>query len=174
MSRDARMGQIPLEVEFSGLNAIRSVFNRIIHMIARIVPMFPAWRSSLHKIRGVNIGKGVFIGSDVFIDNTYPESITIEDDVTLVCRTLIYGHTFAPRHLELVFHSENSTKKGVILKKGCYVGAQCIIMPGVTIGEYSIIGAGSIVTKDIPPYSVATGAPAKVTRTFNKDDIIKP
>jgi acetyltransferase-like isoleucine patch superfamily enzyme len=135
--------------------------------------MYPAWRVALHRLRGVNIGNGVFIGSDVFIDNTYPEIITIEDSVTIISRTMIIGHSFNPIHLEKVLNKNNiSAKPGVVLKKGCYVGAQCVLMPGVTIGECAIVGAGSVVTEAIPDYSVAVGVPARVVRSFSKQDVI--
>ena len=49
----------------------------------------------------------------------------------------------------------------------CWVGEKVIIMPGVTIGDRSIIGAGAIVTRDIPPYSIAVGNPAKVIKRYN-------
>jgi acetyltransferase-like isoleucine patch superfamily enzyme len=169
-----RMGQIPLEKEFRGIGALRSVFNRLLHALARGLPMYPAWRTKLHRIRGVKIGKGVFIGSDVFIDNTYPESIVIEDHVTIISRTFIVGHTFDPLHLKNVLSDNTRAKKrGVTLKKGCYVGAQCAILPGVTIGECAVVGAGSVVTEDIPSYSIAVGVPAKVVRTFTLSDVVQ-
>jgi glycosyltransferase involved in cell wall biosynthesis/acetyltransferase-like isoleucine patch superfamily enzyme len=167
------MGQISLEREFKGLRALRSVFNRLLHSTARSLPMFPAWRVALHRLRGVKIGNGVFIGSDVFIDNTYPEIITIEDFVTIISRTFILGHSFNPIHLDKVLKKSNITdKNGVVFKKGCYIGAQCVIMPGVTIGECAVVGAGSVVTESIPEYSVAAGVPARVIRTFSKQDVV--
>lgn len=68
-------------------------------------------------------------------------------------------------------NAESTNKKGVYLKKGCYIGARSILMPGITVGECSIIGSGSVVTRDIPPYSIAFGNPAKVIREFSKDDV---
>ncbi|GAB2771862.1 hypothetical protein GCM10027275_13330 [Rhabdobacter roseus] len=56
--------------------------------------------------------------------------------------------------------------KKVIIKDGAHIGIGAILMPGVTIGEGAIVGAGSVVTKDIPPYSIAVGAPARVIKTF--------
>jgi acetyltransferase-like isoleucine patch superfamily enzyme len=168
------MGQIPLEKEFSGIGALRSVFNRLLHALARGLPMYPAWRVALHRMRGVKIGKGVFIGSDVFIDNTYPESIVIEDYVTIISRTFIVGHTFDPLHLKNVLRDNTrEAKRGVTLKKGCYVGAQCCILAGVNIGECAIVGAGSVVTAEIPSYSIAVGVPAKVVRTFLPAEVIQ-
>jgi acetyltransferase-like isoleucine patch superfamily enzyme len=166
------MGQIPLEQEFKGFGALRSVLNRLLHACARYFPMYPGWRVKLHRIRGVKIGEGVFIGSDVFIDNTYPESIVIQDYVTIISRSFIIGHNFIPIHLENILAKDAPPKQGVLLKKGSYVGAQSIIMPGVTIGECAIVGAGSVVTGDIPDFSAAMGSPARVAYRFNKSDII--
>lgn len=163
------MGQIPLEDEFKGLGAFRSVISRLLHACARYLPMYPQWRVTIHRIRGVHVGRGVFIGSDVFIDNTYPESVIIEDFVTIISRSFIIGHNFVPMHLKNILQDSSSNSgTGVVLEKGCYLGAQTIVMPGVTIGCCAIVGAGSIVTEDIPPYTLALGVPAKVLRTFDK------
>ena len=166
------MGQIPLEEEFKGLKALRSVLNRLLHAFARYLPMYPSWRATIHRLRGVKIGHGVFIGSDVFIDNTYPESIIVEDFVTIISRTFIIGHNFVPLHLENILGKKSSTKQGVLISRGCYIGAQCIIMPGVTIGECAIIGAGSVVTQDIPAYSIAMGSPARVKKEYKKEEVV--
>jgi acetyltransferase-like isoleucine patch superfamily enzyme len=166
------MGQIPLEKEFKGAGALRSVAGRLLHCVARYLPMYPGWRASLHRLRGVKIGKGVFIGMEVFIDNTYPDSIVIEDSVTIINRCFIIGHNFIPVHLENILGKNLPPKRGVVLKRGSYLGAQSLIMPGVTIGECSVVGAGSIVTENVPDYCVAMGAPAKVVRRFTGDDVI--
>ena len=57
----------------------------------------------------------------------------------------------------------------VHIKRNVWIGEKVIILPGVTVGEYSIIGAGSIVTKNIPPYSIACGNPAKVIKKYDLD-----
>jgi acetyltransferase-like isoleucine patch superfamily enzyme len=166
------MGQIPLEDEFRGVRAFQSVLNRLLHAAARYLPMYPGWRVALHRLRGVRIGRNVFIGSDVFIDNTYPESIVIENDVTLISRTFIIGHNFIPRHLEPVLARKDAVPKpGVRFKKGCYIGAQCIILPGVTVGECAVVGAGSVVTGDIPGFTIAMGSPAKVTGRIDPEKV---
>ena len=59
-------------------------------------------------------------------------------------------------------------KNGTIIKKGAYLGTHTVVLPGVTIGEYAIIGACSLVTKDVPAYSLAMGTPAKVVKKFPK------
>lgn len=164
-------GQVPLEKEFSGIQALRSVAGRVLHMAARILPMYPQWRVHIHRWRGVKIGEGVFIGSDVFIDNTYPDSIVIEDYACVTSGCFIVGHYIYPLHLRKVLGEDRPVKKGVVLQKGCYIGPRCIITDGVTIGECAIVGAGSIVTKSIPSFSIAVGSPAKVIRKFSADDV---
>jgi len=57
--------------------------------------------------------------------------------------------------------------KGPLIKKGARIGINCTIMPGVVIGENAIVGAGSVVTRDIPPDSVAYGIPARVMKSSN-------
>lgn len=54
----------------------------------------------------------------------------------------------------------------VFIEQDCWIGANVVILPGVRIGEGSTIGAGSVVTKDIPPFSVAVGSPCKVRKTI--------
>jgi acetyltransferase-like isoleucine patch superfamily enzyme len=55
------------------------------------------------------------------------------------------------------------------IERGCWIGQNVVVLPGVTIGELSIVGANSVVAKDIPPYSIAVGAPARVTKTWDHD-----
>ena len=56
------------------------------------------------------------------------------------------------------------TLQGPVIKRGSKIGANSTILPGVVIGEFALIGAGSVVTKDIPPYSVAIGNPASIVK----------
>lgn len=164
-------GTVPLEKEFSGIGALHSVVGRLLHAAARYLPMHPKWRVAIHRWRGVKIGEGVFIGSEVFIDNTYPDSVVIEDYVALTSDCFIVGHFIMPMHFNKVLGKDRPIKQGVLLKKGCYIGPRSVITDGITIGECSVIGAGSVVTRDIPPYSIAVGNPAKIIKTFNPDDI---
>jgi len=61
----------------------------------------------------------------------------------------------------------------VIIKNDVWVGTGCVIMPGITIGNGAIIGAGSVVTKDVPDYAIVAGVPAKIIKFRFKDKIIK-
>ena len=142
---------------------------RFINYFARSVPLTPDMRAGLQRFRGVKVGKNVFIGINVFFDDARPDLITIEDNVTILVGSTILAHVYPPKHFKNIIKFK---EQGVTLKKNSYVAANSLILPGVTIGEYSIIGSGSVVTKDIPPYSLAYGVPARVVRTYSKDEII--
>lgn len=94
--------------------------------------------------------------------------IKIGDYTTIGARTYITDHTHGTVELEDLKlpprHRKLYSKGPVMIGKYVSIGEGCAIMPGVTIGDHVVIGANSVVTKDIPPYSVACGNPARVIR----------
>ena len=66
-----------------------------------------------------------------------------------------------------IYHKQDLVCKEVNIGEYCWLGEKVIVMPGVTIGDWSIVGAGSLVTRDIPAYSIAVGNPAKVIKHYN-------
>jgi acetyltransferase-like isoleucine patch superfamily enzyme len=128
----------------------------------------------LRKI-GCNVGTGVFIGDQVRIDSGYADLITIEENVHITggCRLLCHQRNlFSYRKGDDA--SKLRYKLGKIhLKKGCMIGMESLIMPGVTIGEGAIIGAYSLVTKNIPEWTIASGRPAKVIKQIHERTLIK-
>jgi len=122
----------------------------------------------LHKLRGVKIEHvyRVRIAGNVLIDSLYPELVEIEDDVFITRGATIVAHTtptpYQRRYIPDVRFG------AVRIRRGAYVGVNAINLPGVTIGEGAIVGAGAVVTKDVPPLSVAVGNPARVIRTIDK------
>ena len=128
------------------------------------ISIFPSFLSPfLHKIRGVKIQDihRVYIAPGVLIDSIYPEVIEIADDVYLTRGVVILSHTNYTPPLQKLLKSEN-TVKSVKIGRGAFIGVNSIILPGVTIGECSIVGAGSVVTKNVPSFSVVCGNPAKI------------
>ena len=162
-----KLGTINYDKNFP--NTIKDGIKRYINWFARSIPMTPEMRVKLQRLRGVKIGKDVFIGINVFFDDARPDLITIEDSVTILVGTTILAHVYPPEHFRKIIEEK---EQGVILQKYCYIGANTLILPGVNIGEYSIVGAGSVVTKSIPSYSLAYGVPAKVVRSFSKEEMI--
>ena len=100
---------------------------------------------------GVKIGNNVKIRPFTFI----PEGVTIEDDV-FIGPNVTFTNDKYPRS-----RGEWKLLKTVV-KKGASIGAGSVILPGITIGENAMVGAGSVVTKDVPPNAVVAGNPARV------------
>ena len=93
--------------------------------------------------------------------------ICIENDVMLGSAVQIYvaNHSFENPNLPIIDQGHDASQP-VLLKSGCWIGAGVIILPGVTIGENSVVGAGSVVTKDVPPATVVAGNPARIIRNI--------
>ena len=165
-------GNIPVGPETRGLRVVGAVGKRWLHVVARYVPLPPAARASLHRRRGVSVGRRVFIGSEVFIDDAVPSSVTLEDDVTVIAQTTILGHTYYPHHFHRLLGDE-ATRADLrtTICRGAYLGLRSTVLAGVTVGEYAIVGAGSVVTADVAPYTMVAGVPAKVVREFGPEDV---
>jgi acetyltransferase-like isoleucine patch superfamily enzyme len=146
---------------------IRGVFNRILHIMAYV--SFPYQVTVfLHRLRGVKIGKKTHIGRLVSLDDRNPGMIEIGNGVAITTGVMILCHQRDLSEYRPGMYAMHCpfTAGKVIIKDGAHIGIGAIIMPGVTIGEGAVIGAGAVVTKDIPPYSLAVGVPAKVIKTY--------
>jgi len=100
------------------------------------------------------------------------KEITIEDDVMFAANVMISDALHAYESAVTPYKYQPMIRVApIVIKRGCWIGQNVVIMPGVTIGEMSIIGANSVVTKDIPARSIAIGAPARVTKQW--DDVAK-
>ena len=115
-------------------------------------------------------GKNVFIGDHVQLDSGHAEHLIIEDHVHIAGGTRLLCHQ---RDLSNYFQGDDYAKLGyrvadIHLCKGCLIGMESFVMPGVTVGEGAIVGAGSLVTKDVPAWCIATGRPAKVIKVIPK------
>ncbi len=129
----------------------RGAFNRILHLLARFIPGATNIRPFLHRLRGVKIHGKVFIGDEVYIENSHPEVIEMYEEAEL-----------APR-CTLIAHFRGTGK--IILKQKAWVGTGAIIIASpnqtLTIEEGSVVAAGSVVTKNVPPFTLVGGSPAK-------------
>lgn len=125
-----------------------------------------------HKLRGVHVGKKSHIARGVILDERNPEMIYIGAGVAITSGVMILCHQRDLTDYRPGMYAMHCPfKEGkVVIEDGAHIGIGSIIMPGVTIGEGAIIGAGSVVTRDIPPYCVAVGSPAKVIKTFKKEE----
>ncbi|MDY6950048.1 MAG: acyltransferase [Thermodesulfobacteriota bacterium] len=134
-------------------NPFRVLFCKVCGLVMQFV-LGNALRVRLLKAMGVSVGKGVFIGKYCIIDDTFPELITIEDEANISFGVAIISHD-----------ASRSEVAPVLIKRGVFLGARSVILPGVTIGEKSVVGAGSVVTRDVPPNTIVAGVPAKAIRS---------
>jgi len=123
--------------------------------MARVLPGGFSLRPFLHRLRGVKIHDDVWIGDDVYICETHPETVEVHDGAAIATRCTIIGHTKGPGR--------------IVIEKHAAIGAGCLIVCAagqtLTIGEGAVISAGSTVSHDIPPYTIC-GAPR--IKTFGK------
>lgn len=124
----------------------------------------------VHVCGGARIGKGVSLGQNVFVGNKVvigdhckvQNNVSVYDNVTLeegvFCGpSMVFTNVHNPRALI----ERKSEYRNTLVKKGATLGANCTIVCGVTIGEYAFIGAGAVVTKDVPAYALMVGVPAR-------------
>ena len=129
-------------------------------------------RPTIWRRLGCEVGKNVHIGHQVRLDFGNSNRIHIGDDVVISNGVTILCHKRDVRNYK---QGDRSTQLPFIyddvnLETGCQIGINTTILPGVTIGEGAIIGSCSLVTKDIPAWSIAVGCPAKVIRNVGEGD----
>lgn len=143
----------PYYAKYSIVTIIWKPIRKYINVV--IIPNVPfsTLRIILYRMIGFNIGKNVFIGMKCYMDDVAIKNTIIEDNVTIS-----YGTYFA-------CHGKGQSHTKIIIKENAYIGMRCNIISGkdgVTIGEYAIVGAGSLINRDIPEYSKAVGVPIKI------------
>ncbi|MEO0247581.1 MAG: DapH/DapD/GlmU-related protein [candidate division WOR-3 bacterium] len=108
--------------------------------------------------QNVMAGPNVVIGNRVKIQNNVSvyEGVELEDDV-FCGPSMVFTNVINPRS----FIERKHEFKKTLVKKGATIGANATVVCGVTIGEYALVGAGAVVTKDVPPYALVVGVPAK-------------
>jgi UDP-2-acetamido-3-amino-2,3-dideoxy-glucuronate N-acetyltransferase len=114
--------------------------------------------------QSVSLGQNVFVGSKVIIGDRckVQNNVSVYDNVTLeegvFCGpSMVFTNVYNPRAL---IERKNEYRK-TLVKKGATLGANCTIVCGATIGEFAFIGAGAVVIKDVKPYALMVGVPAK-------------
>lgn len=124
----------------------------------------------VHVCGGAKIGQGVSLGQNVFVGNKVvigdhckvQNNVSVYDNVALeegvFCGpSMVFTNVYNPRSLI----ERKDEYRNTLVKKGATLGANCTIVCGVTIGEYSFVGAGAVINKDVPAYALVVGVPAK-------------
>jgi len=108
----------------------------------------------LRKVWGMQLGKGVRISGKARLDYSYPQALHIGDFTILTPGVQVFTHDFVTRRHE-------DTRIG----SHCFIGANAIILTGVTIGDRCVVAAGCVVNKDVPARSMVAGNPAKIIKS---------
>ena len=143
---------------------VRGAFNHLISLIITYVIGWPRAKNKLFRFTGMKIGKNCSISQKASPDPLLPELIEFEDG------------SGCGIGVKFITHNAMNIKHGsfsfgpIKVCKNARIGAYSVILPGVTIGEGSIIGANSLVSDDIPPFSIAFGSPAKVIRQLTESE----
>ena len=150
---------------------IQRFFNFMMRFLANIC-IFPSLRMCFLRTSGINIGKNTFINMGVqFIDNYLGKGkITIGDRVSIASNTIFIAD--ADPNNSVLRKIESFVKRGnLIIDDDAWIGAGAIILPNIHIGKASVIGAGSIVTKDVPDFFIVAGNPARKIGIIKEEEI---
>ncbi|BAO75972.1 galactoside O-acetyltransferase [Winogradskyella sp. PG-2] len=126
--------------------------------------------STIEDFSAVNNGVGdVIIGNRtrIGLSNTIIGPVNIGNDVRLAQNVVLSGLNHNYAEIDSPIHEQGVSTKPIIIEDESWIGANVVILPGVTIGKHSIVAAASVVTKDIPKYTLAAGNPAKVLKKYN-------
>lgn len=124
----------------------------------------------VHVCGGAKIGKGVSLGQNVFVGNKVTigdnckiqNNVSVYDNVTMeegvFCGpSMVFTNVYNPRSLI----ERKNEYRNTLIKKGATLGANCTIVCGTTVGEYAFVGAGAVINKDVKPYALMVGVPAR-------------
>jgi len=128
--------------------------------------------STIVSPRNISVGDDCFFGPGLYVSSN--EDVLIGNGVMCGPQVMILGgdHDFRTLGVPLRVAPSIGRPDAIVVEDDVWIGARCIILKGVRIGTGSIIGAGSIVTRSIPAYSVAAGAPCRVVRPrFSKEEL---
>src|SRR5271156_2440497 len=128
-------------------NPLRGFINRILQMLTMSFPGGQGLRVSLHRARGVKIGRNVWISYNVVLETEYPQLVTIDDDAFIGIGVIVIAHF-------------KEARRGVRIGKKAFIGPGVIILPDVEIGDGAVVTAGSVVTSSVPTMTVVQGNPA--------------
>ena len=106
------------------------------------------------RVYGMDISPKARISFGARLDRTFPQGVHIDEESYVASGAIIFSHDFS-----------RNIKTDTRVGKRCFIGANAIIMAGVTIGDEVIVGSGAIVTKDVPSNSIAAGNPARILRS---------
>ncbi len=153
--------------------------SQTVYKLNHTMPMTEDYSALLKELFGDKIGEGsliiaplsgaafdkVLIGKNVFVNSNVllmaRGGITLEDNVMIAANAQIISNNHDPYDLQVLLC------KPVVIAESAWIGAGATILPGVRVGKHAVVGAMSVVTKDVPDYAVVVGSPAKVVKMLD-------
>lgn len=126
--------------------------------------------STIEDFSAINNGVGDVIIGDrtrIGLSNTLIGPVKVGNDVRLAQNVVLSGLNHNYTEIDSPIHKQGVSTKPIVIEDESWIGANVVIVPGVTVGKHSIVAAGSVVTKDIPQYSVAAGNPARILKQYD-------
>ena len=143
----------PYYAKYSFVTILWKPIRKYINVVIIPNTPFTNLRVFMYRLIGYKIGKNVFIGMKCYLDDVAIDKMIIEDNVVIS-----YGCYFA-------CHGKGQEHMPIMIERGVYLGMRCNVISGkegIVIGKESIVGAGSLVNKNIPSHSKAVGVPIKI------------
>jgi acetyltransferase-like isoleucine patch superfamily enzyme len=128
--------------------------------------------STIEDFSTINNGVGDLIIGDntlVGMSNVLIGPVTIGNNVILAQNVVVSGLNHAYQDINIPIKDQPVTTAMITIEDDCWIAANVVITAGVTIGRHSVVAAGSVVTKDVPPFSVAAGNPARVIKQYDEN-----
>jgi acetyltransferase-like isoleucine patch superfamily enzyme len=140
--------------------SLSGVKSRLLQLMALHAPGGDTVRVALHRYRGVEIGRGTWIGVGTLIEPLSPHRVAIGDRVAIGIRVLILAHFVHQGRNREAADGQLDDRVSVRIDDDAFVGPGAMIMPNVTIGQGAVVAAGSVVTRSVAPLTMVQGNPA--------------
>ncbi len=134
-------------------------------------PVFIQYNCHFYYPKKIEIGNHVYINHSCDFGGN--GGIKIGNYVLVGPYVFITSETHEHEDLKIPIYHQSTKKKKVVIEDDVWIGTKAVILPGLTIGKGAIIGAGAVVTKNVPPYAIVGGVPAKVIKYRNSQSISK-
>lgn len=155
------------------VHSLKRYWRMILSKLAAGLPLTKAQRARLYRMAGVSIAPGYVRVGKVSFDSIHPEDIFIGEKSVITDGCILVTHFMDVKNIMDIrkINEPFAYYRGQIkIGKGIYMGSNCVVTKPVTIGHGAIISAGSIINKDIPPFEVWGGVPAKFICKRYKDE----
>ena len=128
--------------------------------------------STIEDFSAINNGVGSVIIGDrtkIGLSNTIIGPVTIGNDIRLAQNITVSGLNHNYQDVSCPIHLQGVSTAPITIENATWIGANVVVLPGVTIGKHAVVAAGSVVTKDVPAYAVVVGNPARVVKKYNHE-----